>query len=56
MKTKDQEDIHAMSQDEAMQHAKDVIVEYHETHTKEEYGQFLDWLNGTYGKDRRRRS
>ncbi len=43
------EDIHAMSQDEAMQYAKDAIAEYHETHTKEEYAQFLDMLEAIGG-------
>ena len=31
------EDIRAQGPDAVMQHAKDVITEYYETHTKEEY-------------------
>ena len=46
------EDIRALGPDAVMQHAKDVITEYYETHTKEEYAQFLDWLNYTVAKDR----
>ncbi len=49
---KSSEDIRALGPDAVMQHAKEVITEYYETHTKEEYAQFLDWLNYTVAKDR----
>ncbi len=41
------EEIRAQGQDAVMQHAKEVIEEYYETHTKEEYLRFVDWLNYT---------
>ena len=44
------EDIRALGPDAVMQHAKDVIDEYYETHTKEEYAQFVDWLKATVAK------
>ncbi len=44
--------IRALGPDAVMQHAKDVIDEYYETHTKEEYAQFVDWLKATVAKDR----
>ena len=46
------EDIQALGQDAVMQHAKDIIQEYYETHTKEEYAQFVDWLEGAAAQSR----
>ncbi len=46
------DDIHDMSRDQKMQYAKDLITEYHETHTKEEYAQFVDWLEATVAEKR----
>ena len=42
----------SLSEDDKVTLAKRMIVEYHKTHTKEEYAQFLDWLNYTVAKDR----
>ncbi len=47
------ENIRALGPDAVMQHAKDVINGYYETHTKEEYGQFLDWLKATVAEGQR---
>ncbi len=47
------EDIRTLGLDAVMQHAKDVIAEYYETHTKEEYAQFLDWLRAAVAEGRR---
>ena len=46
---KSTEEFLALSKDEQMQYAKDRIIEYHETHTKEDYAQFVDLLEARWG-------
>ena len=44
--------IASLSQDDISTLLKAMIVEYHETHTKEEYGQMVDLLAANVNKDR----
>ena len=40
----------SLSEDDEVTLAKHMIVEYHETHTKEEYVQFLDMLEAKFAE------
>ena len=46
------EDIKAQGHDAVVQHCKDLVNEYYETHTREEYIRFAAWLKYTFAKDR----